>query len=50
MRAERIHSMDFLYHQIISRAYNLVALGQDFIFAPPSVMDFYVLVRDLSFL
>lgn len=42
--------MDFVYRQIRSRAYNLVALGQDFIFVPTPVMDFYVLVQDLSFL
>lgn len=42
--------MDFVYHQIRSRAYNLVARGQDLIFVPTSAMDFYVLVQDPSFL
>lgn len=42
--------MAFPYHQIRSRAYSLVALGQNLIFVPASVMDFYVLVQDPSFL
>lgn len=39
--------MDFVQHQIRSRVYSSVILGQDLIFIPTFVMDFCVLCKTI---